>query len=85
MDRVHNQESSSSTFDEGYWLKRARLTYDKAATAKSPDLQKRLQRVAFEYERLAGFVMHDASRPAPQKTRPRPDCLSKKLDVSRKS
>jgi hypothetical protein len=50
---------SDSTLDESYWLNRARVTYSKAAMARDPALRKRLQRVAFGYERLAGFAMRD--------------------------
>jgi hypothetical protein len=64
MNRARNLANSNSAFDEEYWLRRARLTYDKAATTLNPDLQKRLQRVAFEYERLAGFVMLEDSTAA---------------------
>jgi hypothetical protein len=53
---------SNSAFDKTYWLKRAKLTYSKAAMARDPALQKRLQRVAFEYERLAILAMPDGGR-----------------------
>lgn len=63
-DLRHNPLGSPPALDEGYWLRRAKLTSEKAAMVQDPNLQQRLQRVAREYERLAGAAREAAGRPA---------------------
>jgi hypothetical protein len=40
-------------FDATYWVRKAQLTRNKAASENDPKLRERLYRVAFEYQQIA--------------------------------
>jgi hypothetical protein len=64
-DVPRNLLTNSRILSEDYWLRRARMTRNKAAAiAYDPKLRQRLQRVALEYERLAAYAVEKSGQPS---------------------